>query len=220
MYCLAVCNANYQFTLVDVGDSGRQSDGSVYANSHLGYAIENGNLNIPKPEKLPNSNKTSPFVFAADDAFGLKPNMMKPYPLQNLPLQERIFNYRLSRARRVIENAFGIAASRFRVFRRPIIAKVEKVVLITKGVIALHNYLMSQSNSYCPPTYVDQDGPSGVTDGEWRKSSSEIGGMVSVSQLGSHNYSKNAKLVKDNFKDYFNGEGAVDWQVELVTRTV
>ena len=70
---------------------------------------------------------------------------MKPYPDQYLPLDERIFNYRLSRARRVIENTFGIAATRFRVFRRPIIAPEKKVILITKAVVALHNFLMRLS---------------------------------------------------------------------------
>ena len=80
----------------------------------------------------------------ADDAFGLKPHMMKHYPNQNLPIDQRIFNYRLSRARRVIENTFGIATSRFRVFRRAIIAKIEKVKSITKAVVALHNYLMKK----------------------------------------------------------------------------
>ena len=38
---LAICNANYEFILVDIGDSGRQNDGSAYANSHLGFCIEN-----------------------------------------------------------------------------------------------------------------------------------------------------------------------------------
>ena len=38
---MAIYNARYQFTIVDIGDSGRQRDGSVYANSNLGYAIEN-----------------------------------------------------------------------------------------------------------------------------------------------------------------------------------
>ena len=36
---LAVCDTNYEFTIVDIGDSGRQSDGGMYANSKLGYAI-------------------------------------------------------------------------------------------------------------------------------------------------------------------------------------
>ena len=123
---MAICDAKYKFILVDIGDSGRQSDGSVYNNSHMGHAIENNLLNIPGPAKLPNSGKTLPFVFVGDDAFGLKKHLMKPFPLQNLPLDQRVFNYRLSRARRVIENTFGIAASRFRVFRRPIIANVKK----------------------------------------------------------------------------------------------
>ena len=97
---LAVCNVRYKFLLVDIGDSGRQSDGSVYNNSHLGHAIEHNLLNIPKPDKInPESLKLYPFVFVADDAFGLKPHMMKPYPNQNLPIDQRIFNYRLSRAR-------------------------------------------------------------------------------------------------------------------------
>ena len=34
---LGICDAKYKCTLVDIGDSGRQSNGSVYANSHLCY---------------------------------------------------------------------------------------------------------------------------------------------------------------------------------------
>ena len=111
---MAVCNARYEFTMVDIGDSGRQSDGSVYNNSQLGYAIENNTLNIPDAESIgKNPDNILPYVFVADDAFGLKRHMMKPYPNQNIPLDQRIFNYRLSRARRIIENTFGIATTRF-----------------------------------------------------------------------------------------------------------
>ena len=38
---IAVYNAKYEFTMVDIGDSGRQSDGRVFNNCSLGYAIEN-----------------------------------------------------------------------------------------------------------------------------------------------------------------------------------
>ena len=34
---MAICNARYQFTIVDIGDSRKQSDGGVYANSNLFY---------------------------------------------------------------------------------------------------------------------------------------------------------------------------------------
>ena len=70
--------------------------------------------------------------------------MMKPYPHQNLSWNERIFNYRLPRARRVIENTFGILATRFRIFRRPIVAKAQTVIHITKCAVTLHNFFMKK----------------------------------------------------------------------------
>ena len=47
---------------------------------------------------------------------------MKPYPSQNLPINQRVFNYQLSRTHRIIENVFGICAGWFHVLRRLIIA--------------------------------------------------------------------------------------------------
>ena len=49
---MAICNTRYQFTVVDIGDSGGQSDVSVYANSKLGYAIENKQLKLPGEKKI------------------------------------------------------------------------------------------------------------------------------------------------------------------------
>ena len=69
---LAVFNAKYEFTMVDIGDSGRQSDGSVYNNSHLKSAIENDTLNLPDPDAVgSNPENILSYVFVADDAFGL-----------------------------------------------------------------------------------------------------------------------------------------------------
>lgn len=43
-------------------------------------AIENKLLNVPEPDCIGNySNMTMPYVFLADDAFGLEPNLTKPY---------------------------------------------------------------------------------------------------------------------------------------------
>ena len=216
---LAVCNARYEFLLVDIGDSGRQSDGTIYNENNL--------LDIQKPEKInPDSSKLYPFVFVADDAFGLKPHMMKPYPNQNLPIEQRIFNYRLSRARRVIENTFGIATSRFRVFRRPIIAKTEKIKSITKAVVALQNYLMkkrTQNNdnnyNYCPTSFIDRDTRLGITLRDWSKEQTNSAGLQQISQMGSNNYSRDAKEVRDDFRTYFcSTEGSLDWPLLRVTR--
>ena len=85
---LAVCYTKYEFTMVDIGDSGRQSDGSVYNNSHLGFAIENNTLNLPDPDVVgSNPENKLPYVFVADGAFRLKCHMMKPYPDHNIPFR-------------------------------------------------------------------------------------------------------------------------------------
>ena len=221
---MGVSATTYQFLLVDIGDSGRQSDGNVYHNSYLGHAIENNLIGMPERKALPNSTRVLPYVFIGDDAFGLKPHMMKPYPNQFLPIDQRIFNYRLSRARRVVENAFGIATTRFRIFRRPIIAAVEKVVAVTKAVVALHNYLLSVSNAegayqYCPRGYADGESRQGVIEGEWRAEAAHNGGLLDIPKFGSNNYSLAAGLVRDQYKEYLNNEGAVDWQLDIVTCT-
>ena len=86
---------------------------------------------------------------------------MKPYPRETIQQAERIYNYRLSQSRRIIENCFGIAGARFRIFRKPIIGKVDTVFSITKAVVALHNCLMSNRNvatrRYCRSGYTVAD---------------------------------------------------------------
>ena len=145
---LAVCNARYEFTLVDIGDAARRSDGGVYKNSNLGHAIDNNTINRPPASPINSRGKEYPYVFVADDAFQMEPFMLKPFDRLDANVQKKIFNYRLSRARRVIENGFGIAAAKFRIFRKPIIAKVENVIKITKAVVSLQNYLMISQNKF------------------------------------------------------------------------
>ena len=142
-----------------------------------------------------------PYVFLADEGFALKENMMRPYPKNCSERAEITFNYRLSRARRVIENSFGILATRFRIFHRPIIAGVEKVIAITKAAVALHNYLITEESS----TY--------MPDNHEIVSTADTQGLVRISRQGSNNRSADAKVIRDRFKDYFNSnEGAVPWQ--------
>ena len=53
-----------------------------------------------------------PYMFESDEAFPLKPNMARPFGSKDLSAVERIFNYSLSRARRILDNSFGILSSK------------------------------------------------------------------------------------------------------------
>ena len=75
-------------------------------------SIRKNTLSLPKPKPLHENRKETLFVCVGDDAFPLTNYMMKPYPQKDLTIENRIFNYRLSRTRRISENAFGFLANR------------------------------------------------------------------------------------------------------------
>lgn len=82
-----------------------------------------------------------------DEAFPLKKNLMRPFPGTSLT-NPRIFNYRLSRARRTVENAFGIMSSRFRVFRRPLSVSPWRADCIVQACTVLRNFLRDEESYY------------------------------------------------------------------------
>ena len=127
---LALVDANYKFLFVDVGAQGRACDGGVWDQCNLRKYLEEKRLHVPGEALLPHSDIKSPYVIVGDDAFPLKSYLMKPFPGKNVSDDQRIFNYRLSRARRVSENAFGILAAKFRVFQAPINSSPENVCKI------------------------------------------------------------------------------------------
>ena len=71
----------------------------------------------------------------------LTDNLMRPYNQKYLNNERDIFNYRLSRARRIVENVFGIVASRFRVLLNKILVSSEKATTVTMACCHLHNFL-------------------------------------------------------------------------------
>ncbi|CAN7939305.1 unnamed protein product, partial [Ixodes hexagonus] len=96
---MAVVDANYKFVMVDVGAPGRHSDGGVFKASEFGRQLERERLDIPGLARLPKSTKVAPHVFVGDEAFQLRHDFMRPFPGSNMEPSERVFNYRLSRAR-------------------------------------------------------------------------------------------------------------------------
>lgn len=132
---MAVVDAEYNFLYIDVGCNGRVSDGGVFGNCSFQRALDNNELNLPIPKPLPGRQVEVPFVLVADDAFRMQKHLLKPYPGKSLSGRQRIFNYRLSRARRIVENAFGIMSKRFQIFSRSSKLYAEKTKCTTLACI-------------------------------------------------------------------------------------
>lgn len=91
---MAVAGPNYEVVYADIGTNGRVSDGGVWNKCCLLKSLENGSLNIPEPKPLPHGTDPVPHVLVGDDAFALRPFVMKSYPQGNLTIERRVFNYR------------------------------------------------------------------------------------------------------------------------------
>ncbi|XP_021002930.2 uncharacterized protein [Parasteatoda tepidariorum] len=138
---LAACDATYCYTFVDIGAYGKQGDSTIFSESQLGKLLFEGGLNLPWDRCLPQGNEELSLVFVADEALQLKKNIMRPYPGKNMSQDQEAFNYRLCRARRLIENTFGITSSRWRILRKPIVSSISTVEKIVKAVVCLHNFV-------------------------------------------------------------------------------
>ncbi len=210
---MAVVNANYEFMYVDVGTNGRVSDGGAWANSSLCARLQEGTLGLPTDEQLPDSHRTLPYVFVGDDAFPLKRYLMKPYPLKHQNNRQKIFSYRLSRAHRVVENAFGIMASKFCIFQKAINLHPQKVEKIVLACTVLHNFLRREHQSFYTPTgSIDSENVADgtITPGSWHEGRQ----LLSLERVQRHPTDE-AKDIRNKFMEYFNEEGSVPWQQRM-----
>lgn len=140
---LAIVDAECKFVAVDIGSYGREGDAGIYLKSKFGKSILNNTFNIPPPQALPGTDHIVPYVLVGDEAFALHQNLMKPYPRRQslIDPSKAVYNYRLSRARRTTENAFGILCAYFRIFFQPIATVPETTDKLITSACILHNML-------------------------------------------------------------------------------
>ena len=126
------------------GTAGSCSDDQIFNTWQLKRKIEDGRIGFPDPAPVTQGGRDVPYFILADDAFALKTWLMKPYGRRMLTREERIANYTISRGRRVVENAFGILVSRFRVMLTTIELPPATVREVVFACVVLHNILRSQ----------------------------------------------------------------------------
>lgn len=194
-----VADHRCRFIFVDVGGYGKQSDGGTFSASSLSTFLENCHTNLPPSSHIEGIVTDMPFVILADDAYQLKTYIMKPYSRRNLSHEEKIFNYRLSRARRCVECAFGIMTAKWRLLGKCIEINVGKAERIVKCICLLHNIIIDCEGGEFSSVTLQQS-----------LNESPLQGNRSSRMY--NKASQEAQIIRDTFKSYFNGVGAIPWQ--------
>lgn len=139
--CISTTNlldADYKFLWIDVGGYGHMSDAQIFNVSELKECLDNNSIAFPA---LPNDYIPTPYFILGDDAFGLRTYLMKPYAQRQMTQDQRIFNYRLSRGRRIAENAFGILAQRWQIFLTTMQQDPITIAIIIETYVILHHLM-------------------------------------------------------------------------------
>lgn len=204
---MAVVDANLKFIYVDIGSYGHNSDGGVFSNCTLGKRLASESLNLPADAYLPNAQILGkvPYVFVADEAFPLQEHILRPFPGRNCQEQTRIFNYRLSRARRTVECAFGLLASRWRIYHTKQAMRVEVVEKVVQATCVLHNMLIQ--NGTIHNTDVADNETNGDRDGR----------LQNLPRRGNF-AGLEAVHIREKYKTFFNEHNVLPWQVGYVNR--
>ncbi|KAJ8897420.1 hypothetical protein PR048_002766 [Dryococelus australis] len=210
----AVVNANYEFMYVHSGVHGSVADSGGLKHTNFYENLMSGNLNLPLPSLLPGTDILAPYVFLVDEAFAISEHVLKPFPQKNLTHGKRIFNYRLSRAKRVVESVFGVLSSRFHLFQKPILLDIDNVDNVVLACCVLCNYLRRNSRGYITNSCVDnEDIENGsCREGNWWRGNAWINldrnNVTPQSQIGNN--------VRNILTDYLYGTGSVPFQKRMI----
>ena len=211
---MALVDADYKFLWIDVGGYGSQSDAQIYNQSELKECLEDGSIGFPPPSPLPNDVQDFPYFLLGDDAFGLRSYLMKPYAGRILTREEMITNYRISRARRVVENAFGIMAQRWRVILSTMQQMPVTVQTIVESCVCLHNFIRLRNPAIQNIQLDAEDGAHQLIPGAWRQDVNLP--HFDVPQGGNRD-TVLAKRQRDYLRQYFNSPaGRVPWQDRMI----
>jgi hypothetical protein len=210
---LGVVDAEYKFLWTSVGSNGSASDAGIFIECSLRDALEENTIGFPPAEPLPQDDRNTPYFILGDDAFPLRTWLMKPYSLRGMTNEQRVFNYRLSRARRVVENAFGILAHRWRCLLTTLQCSPSSAISIVLAATTLHNWMRNRAPALQLPDVDQEDEQGNVILGAWRQGPQLLDGQRHKGPL----VTRQGKIQRDYLCTYVNSAvGRVPWQDQIV----
>ncbi|XP_031789011.1 uncharacterized protein LOC116417956 [Nasonia vitripennis] len=145
---MAIANAKKRFVWYSIGDFGSLNDASVFSDTDFASQLANDELDIPPSRPLPNTDIEMPFMFIADEIFALSKHLMKSFSKSGeLTVEEKVFNYRLKRARLCIECAFGIIVKKYQILQQKLKFDLTTSHFIVAAIICLHNFLITSAEN-------------------------------------------------------------------------
>ena len=130
----------------------------------------------------------------------------------------------MSRARRVVENAFGTMASRFRILQCPILLNALNATKVVKAIVTLHNYIIENCNTgktYLDPNKLQREDKEGsITPGSWELECRDNGQFIRLGRLaGNRTGSDLAKVQRDTLAKMMVADNHCPWQFQYTFRT-
>lgn len=165
---MGVANGNYEFIYCNCEAEGSIGEAGYWKACDLQKALGEGRCHLPQCVRIRGDKSITPHLIG-DNAFPIGVNLLKPFPHRQLTLEECIFNYHLSRARRIIENVFGIISSRFMVLQMEMHFVPDHCINIVSAICVLRNILRKRcGNVYVPPGTCDKEDINyNIIDGNW-----------------------------------------------------
>jgi hypothetical protein len=126
----AICDWEGKYVDVFIGWPGRSHDARTFINSPIFQTIQNENV------------LKEGYVILADSAYPLKEWLLTPYKVHagGLSLEKRLYNKEHSKARQVIECAFGRTVERFRRLKFVYSRDISFCIQVCLTACVLHNF--------------------------------------------------------------------------------
>lgn len=172
MLVQAVVDHDYLFRDLCVGWPGSVHDARVLVNSNLFKKVTSGE--VLQGEEVHIRGKPLRTYLIGDSAYPLLPWLIKPFSFSSsLNSEQKNYNYRLSRARVVVEIAFGRLKARWRRLAKQIDMHIDNVPHIIVACCVLHNMCeihhdnfneewLAEVNLDQPEQYSSTESPTGL----------------------------------------------------------